>query len=126
MKKLLWTSCLTVAFSWLGLSIAQAWSLEEAAKDYKGTEVKVTFLDRPGYRAAIEMLPEFEKLTGIKVSYELIPYENSREKQVLDFSAQGDLAIALVDLVWMGEFAESGWIVPVDEIKKKFPEPDRS
>ena len=42
MKKLLWTSCLTVALSWLGLSIAQAWSLEEAAKDYKGTEVKVT------------------------------------------------------------------------------------
>ena len=33
MKKLLWTSCLAVAFSWLGLSIAQAWSLEEAAKD---------------------------------------------------------------------------------------------
>ena len=93
MKKLLWTSCLTVALSWLGLSIAQAWSLEEAAKDYKGTEVKFTFLDRPGYRAAIEMLPEFEKLTG-------------------------DLAIALVDLVWMGEFAESGWIVPVDEIKR--------
>jgi multiple sugar transport system substrate-binding protein len=27
-----------------------------------------------------------------------------------------------VDLVWMGEFAESGWIVPVDEIKKKFPD----
>ena len=121
MKKLLWTFCVVVLFSWIGLSLAQAWSLEEAAKDYKGTEIKVIFLDRPGYRAAIEMLPEFEKLTGIKVSYELVPYENSREKEVLDFSAQGDLAIALVDLVWMGEFAESGWIVPVDEIKKKFP-----
>jgi multiple sugar transport system substrate-binding protein len=121
MKKLLWTFCVFVLFSGIGLSLAQAWSLEEAAKDYKGTEIKVIFLDRPGYRAAIEMLPEFEKLTGIKVSYELVPYENSREKEVLDFSAQGDLAIALVDLVWMGEFAESGWIVPVDEIKKKFP-----
>src|SRR4029453_4415109 len=103
MKKLLWTSCLTVAFSWLGLSIALAWSLGEAAKDYKGTEVKVIFLDRPGYRAAIEMLPEFEKLTGIKISYELVPYENSREKEVLDFSAQGDLAIALGALSWIAK-----------------------
>ena len=64
MKKLLWMLCAGAAFSWVGLSVAQAWSLEEAAKDYKGTEIKVIFLDRPGYRAAIEMLPEFEKKTG--------------------------------------------------------------
>jgi multiple sugar transport system substrate-binding protein len=57
----------------IDLSTAQAWSLEEAAKDYKGTEIKVIFLDRPGYRAAIKMLPEFEQKTGIKVSYEIVP-----------------------------------------------------
>ena len=28
---------------------------------------------------------------------------------------QGDLSIALVDLVWIGEFAENGWIVPIDK-----------
>jgi len=50
MKKLLCTLCAGVAFSCLGLSVAEAWSLEEAAKDYKGTEIKVIFLDRPGYR----------------------------------------------------------------------------
>ena len=27
----------------------------------------------------------------------------------------GDLTIALVDLVWIGEFAENGWIVPVED-----------
>jgi multiple sugar transport system substrate-binding protein len=121
MKKLLCTLCAGVAFSCLGLSVAEAWSLEEAAKDYKGTEIKVIFLDRPGYRATIKMLPEFEQKTGIKVSYEIVPYESTREKEVLDFSAQGDLTIALVDLVWLGEFAESGWIVPIDDLQKKFP-----
>ena len=121
MKKLLCMLCAGAAFSSIGLSVAQAWSLEEAAKDYKGTEIKVIFLDRPGYRAAIKMLPEFEQKTGIKVSYEIIPYDSSREKEVLDFSAQGDLAIALVDLVWIGEYAESGWIVPIDDLQKKFP-----
>jgi len=39
---------------------AQAWTLEEAAKPYAGTELEVLFLDRPGYNAAIKMLPEFE------------------------------------------------------------------
>jgi hypothetical protein len=113
MKKLFCMLCAGAAFSSIGLSLAQAWSLEEAAKDYKGTEIKVIFLDRPGYRAAIKMLPEFEQKTGIKVSYEIIPYDSSREKEVLDFSAQGDLAIALVDLVWIGEYAESGGKIPV-------------
>jgi multiple sugar transport system substrate-binding protein len=121
MKKFLCMLCAGAAFFSVGLSIAQAWTLEEAAKDYKGTEIKVIFLDRPGYRAAIKMLPEFEQKTGIKVSYEIVPYENTREKEVLDFSAQGDLAIALVDLVWIGEYAESGWIVPIDDLEKKFP-----
>jgi multiple sugar transport system substrate-binding protein len=121
MKKLLCALCAGVAFLSLGLHIAKAWSLEEASKDYKGTEIKVIFLDRPGYRATIKMLPEFEQKTGIKVSYEIVPYESTREKEVLDFSAQGDLSIALVDLVWLGEFAESGWIVPIDELQKKFP-----
>ena len=74
--------CVGAAFFSVGLSIAQAWTLEEAAKDYKGTEIKVIFLDRPGYRAAIKMLPEFEQKTGIKVSYEIVPYENTREKEV--------------------------------------------
>jgi len=122
MKKLLSKCCAVAAFLTLGVSFAQAWSLEEAAKDYKGTEIKVIFLDRPGYRATIKMLPEFEQKTGIKVSPEIVPYESTREKEVLDFSAQGDLSIALVDLVWLGEFAESGWIVPIDDIKKKFPD----
>ena len=44
-----------------------------------------------------------------------MPYENSREKEVLNFSSKGDLTMALVDLVWIGEFAENGWIAPIDK-----------
>lgn len=95
-----------------------AWAIDRAAEPLKGTRIKVMFLDRPGYRAIIKLLPEFEKQTGIKVAYEIVPYENAREKQVLNFTSKGDLTLALVDLVWIGEFAESGWIVPVDELTK--------
>jgi multiple sugar transport system substrate-binding protein len=94
---------------------ADDWTLEKAAAPYKGTQLNVIFLDRPGYRAIIKLLPEFEKRTGIKVNYDIVPYENTREKEVLNFTGQGELTIALVDLVWIGEFAENGWIVPIDK-----------
>lgn len=96
-------------------SEAAEWDIAKAAEPYKGTQLNVVFLDRPGYRAIIKLLPEFEKATGIKVNYEIVPYENTREREVLNFSGQGDLSIALVDLVWIGEFAENGWILPVDK-----------
>ena len=97
------------------ISGAAAWSLEDAAKPYAGTEVDVVFLLRPGYEAAEKMLPEFEKKTGIKINIVKHPYENALGEQVRDFVAGGDFDIALIDLVWIGNFAENGWVVPIDK-----------
>ncbi len=94
---------------------AEPWDIAKAAAPFKGTDLHVIFLDRPGYRAIEKLLPDFEKQTGIKVDYEIVPYENTREKEVLNFNGQGDLSIALVDLVWIGEYAENGWILPIDK-----------
>jgi multiple sugar transport system substrate-binding protein len=116
MKLKLQTSALALAasaFMAMG-GQAGAWSLEEAAKPYAGTEVNVLFLDRPGYNAVKQMLPEFEAATGIKMNITTVPYENALGEQVRDFVAGGDIDIALVDLVWLGNFAENGWIVPVE------------
>ena len=97
---------------------AETWDIAKAAAPYKGTQLNVIFLDRPGYRAIIKLLPDFEKQTGIKVNYEIVPYENTREKEVLNFNAHGDLSIALIDLVWIGEFAENKWVLPIDQFAK--------
>lgn len=94
---------------------ASAWSLEEAAKPYAGTTLNMVFLDRPGYAAAKAMIPEFEKKTGIKINPTTHPYENALGEQVRDFAAHGDIDVALIDLVWIGNFAENGWIVPIDK-----------
>ncbi|MDH7803277.1 MULTISPECIES: sugar ABC transporter substrate-binding protein [unclassified Rhizobium] len=113
------TSVLALAAATASLPMtAHADWLEDAAKSLNGTEINGIFLDRPGYRAIIKLLPEFEKKTGIKVNYEIVPYENTREKEVLNFTSQGDLTMALVDLVWIGEFAENGWIDPIENFTK--------
>jgi multiple sugar transport system substrate-binding protein len=93
---------------------AGAWSLEEAAKPYAGTTIDVLFLDRPGYAAAKQMLPEFEAATGIKLNITTVPYENALGEQVRDFVAGGEIDVALIDLVWIGNFAENGWIEPIE------------
>jgi multiple sugar transport system substrate-binding protein len=96
---------------------AQAgWTVTEAAKPYAGTTIKAVYLDRPGYKAAAKLVPEFEKLTGITVENEVIPYENTREKMVLDFTSKaGTYDVALTDVVWVGEYAANGWLTPLEK-----------
>ncbi|MEQ8298812.1 MAG: sugar ABC transporter substrate-binding protein [Nitratireductor sp.] len=90
------------------------WSFKKAAEPYAGTTVDVVFLLRPGYEAIEAMLPEFESETGINVNIIKHPYENALGEQVRDFVAGGDLDIALIDLVWIGNFAENDWILPIE------------
>lgn len=95
---------------------AGPWELASAAAPYKGTTIKAVFLDRPGYAAAIKLLPEFEQLTGIKVEYDILPYEDTYAKEVLDFTGKiGAYDVVLIDVVWIGEFASRGWVVPLEK-----------
>jgi multiple sugar transport system substrate-binding protein len=68
------------------------------------------------------MLPTFEEETGININIIKHPYENALGEQVRDFVASGNLDIALIDLVWIGNFVENEWIVPIDQIKTDYPE----
>ncbi len=97
-------------------AMAQKWDLATAAAPYKGTQINAVFLDRPGYKAAQKLIPEFEKTTGIKVTWETMPYENCREKQVLDFTGQtGQYDVSLVDGIWIGEYASNNWLAPIEK-----------
>src|SRR5260221_5548758 len=53
---------------------AGAWSLEEAAKPYSGTEGSVIFLDRPGYNTRLKLLSDFENRNVIKYTYQILPF----------------------------------------------------
>ncbi|MCY4196240.1 MAG: sugar ABC transporter substrate-binding protein [Rhodobacteraceae bacterium] len=127
MKKYILTNAVSAAALSLGLAVggishAMTWSLKDAAAPYSGTTVDVVFLLRPGYEAIEAMLPAFEDETGIQINIIKHPYENALGEQVRDFVADGDLDIALIDLVWIGNFAENEWVIPVDELQAKFPD----
>jgi multiple sugar transport system substrate-binding protein len=90
------------------------WSLAEASQRYRGVTVTASFLPRPGYEAAIKLIPEFEQLTGIQVKWDSVYYEKMREALVLNFTSdKPKFDVILIDLVWIGEFASAGWVVPL-------------
>lgn len=92
----------------------QAWSLEEAAKPYEGTSITVVGLERPSYKAAQKLTPQFEERTGINVNWVSFPYESTLKAETLNFvsrSQQFDLIIT--DVVWPVTFASADWVVPV-------------
>jgi multiple sugar transport system substrate-binding protein len=93
----------------------RAWSLAEAARPYRGVTITASFLPRPGYEAAIALIPQFERETGIKVKWESIYYEKMREALVLDFTSEKPrFDVALINIVWLGEFATAGWVAPLE------------
>ena len=105
---------------------AEDWTLEAASKPYRGVTVDVVFLLRPGYQAIQELIPEFEETTGISINVTPVPYASALSFQALEFVSEGDLDVALIDLVWLGAFVDSEWIVPLDTFldRKELVDPD--
>src|SRR2546421_11130866 len=57
----------------------------------------------------------FEKATGIKVNYENFPAAQFRATLVTKFTANEPLDVIWMNDAWTPEFAEAGWIVPIDD-----------
>jgi multiple sugar transport system substrate-binding protein len=53
---------------------------------YAGTTLVVNFPAHPHYNAAIKVLPEFTKETGIEVEVDQLPYLKMRERQTLELA----------------------------------------
>ncbi|HET9147422.1 MAG TPA: sugar ABC transporter substrate-binding protein [Acetobacteraceae bacterium] len=93
---------------------ARAWSLKQAAAPYKGNTITVVGLDRPSYKAAQELTPEFEKETGINVKWVNYPYESSLKAETLNFvSHSNQFDVILTDVVWPVDFTKAHWVVPI-------------
>ncbi|MEN0002425.1 MAG: extracellular solute-binding protein, partial [Pseudomonadota bacterium] len=54
--------------------------------EYEGTTLIVNFPAHPHYNAAMKVLPEFTKETGIEVEVDQLPYLKMRERQTLELA----------------------------------------
>lgn len=70
------------------------------------------------WSAAVDLvkshLAEFQKVTGINVNYQNAPWANYRDNIVTKFVGNAPLDMMWVSDAWLPEFAEAGWIKPID------------
>jgi multiple sugar transport system substrate-binding protein len=110
------SAALLLGFSTAGPQpgLAAGWNLADAAAPYKGTTINVVVLDRPSYVAEKQLIPQFEKETGITVKTTTYPYESALKAETLNFvSNSNQYDGILADLIWTGTFAHSKWVVPM-------------
>ena len=94
---------------------------------YEGTELQFSmdYVEMVGFVDGLT--EEFEQETGIKVTVELIPYLNYRDKIILDLSSKtGNYNLMQTAAMWMEEFVnQADYLEPLNEYLEdaRFPDP---
>jgi len=90
-----------------------------AANDsVKGQTIEV--LLPPWAQISQEMLDEFTKETGVKVNLTIAEWDAIRDKISVAGAAGSQLAdVAEFDWSWTGQFAQSGWFIPLEDVIDK-------
>ncbi len=86
-------------------------------KRFSGTTIVVCFPNHQHYNAAVPLIPEFEKLTGIKVELDQLQYIKMHDKELLEMSkpqGQGDYDLITIINAWKAELANSKLVQPLD------------
>lgn len=84
-----------------------------------GTTITVLSVEDPFYFQLQKVLPQFEKTTGIHVKLEGVAYPAMHAEMVdsaITKSATFD--VLTPDSMWVSEFADNGWIMPLDSYIK--------
>ena len=105
-------------------SISQESSKKEEGagpkKSLKGATITAAMIAVPQVDATKQLLPQFEKETGIKVIIDAMPYLTLREKQVTELTSKsGAYDLIMMDLIWVGEYHR--FLLPLDERVKATP-----
>lgn len=94
----------------------EAGASSEEDQPFAGTTLSIASMNDPFNFVIEEMLPLFEAETGIDVQMDIIPYNGLRERTLTDLvSGSASFDVITMDIVWMGEWAEAGFITQLDE-----------
>jgi multiple sugar transport system substrate-binding protein len=89
-----------------------------AARPCEGVTLHMLMEDLSETRYIMDQAADFEATTGGKFQFELVAYSNMYEKLVPQLSGpekSGSYDVVSVDYYWPGEFARSGWMLPLDD-----------
>src|SRR6266446_1750192 len=80
-----------------------------------GQSLTVGLNKHPFTESLLPLIPEFERLTGIKVEYLILPEQEYFSKLVADLSQQrGEFTVIMTGPMRNWQYATPGWIVPLD------------
>jgi multiple sugar transport system substrate-binding protein len=78
--------------------------------------VSVALFQAPSSQFLIELIPEFERATGTKVEYDILPYADLKTKVEQQFFAKsGTYDVVMADCIWIPSFAVRGYLQKLDE-----------
>ena len=93
------------------LGILVMWSVGQAQQ----IVLRVLMEDIPETWIIEELLPLFEKETGIRVEFEKMTYIGMHDKLVAQLLAPVNAYDLMeVDFIWAGEFPAAGWLEPLE------------
>lgn len=97
-------------------TIARAQAKKRA---YEGRTVNLLAVQFGHHQHLWNLIPEFEKETGVKVNLEYAPFDQTREKTLLDMSKKtGRFDLFTVDIMWLAEYAAAGYLEPLAKYVK--------
>lgn len=88
-------------------------------KPFAGTTLNILMESISDTDVVEQVLPEFEKETGIKVAIEAVQYMTMHDKlipQLLSPEKSGTYDFLEADNYWIGEFVAGGWLIPLDDL----------
>lgn len=98
------------------LSVAQAVPLAVKDKTYEGITLRYIAEAVPPTDAVLKLVPEFEKASGIKVEFEIYPYEYVIEKETTDLIGKTRIYdVMSVPYEHLGRYVEMGWCQPLEK-----------
>jgi ABC-type glycerol-3-phosphate transport system substrate-binding protein len=95
-----------------------------AKKPYAGVTLHTLLEELIDTTVVRDLLPEFERETGIKVDIEAVQYMTMHEKLLPNLIApegSGSYDFLQVDSYWVGEFVSAGWLLSLEELVKNEP-----
>lgn len=109
-----WLGGAATALAMPALSFAQT-----RKRQFEGRSITVLAVQFGHHQHLWNQIPEFEKETGIKVNLEYAPFDQAREKTLLDMSKKtGRFDLFTVDIMWLAEYAAAGYLEPLAKYLK--------